>query len=122
MEMEMEVTVEAVFDRLQAAAVALEQAADRLAAVELEAAGSREHELAERLAEAEGTINTLRAQMATQQAAQPAGGRKTVAAGVLSAKEGVALEAGSIDAALGSLSIEQRIAVKAQLMRSGLLG
>jgi hypothetical protein len=32
------------------------------------------------------------------------------------------MEAGSVDAALANLSIEQRIAVKAQLMRSGLLG
>jgi hypothetical protein len=32
------------------------------------------------------------------------------------------MEAGAVDAALGSLRIEQRIAVKAQLMRAGLLG
>ena len=32
------------------------------------------------------------------------------------------LEAGALDAALGSLSIEQRFAVKAELLRSGLLG
>jgi len=45
------------------------------------------------------------------------------------AKQGVALqsvgdsmEAGAIDAALSSLSIEQRIAVKAELLRAGLLG
>jgi hypothetical protein len=40
-------------------------------------------------------------------------------------KQGLAidsLEAGALDAALGSLSIEQRIAVKAQLMRAGVLG
>jgi hypothetical protein len=42
----------------------------------------------------------------------------------LLAKQGVqldSLEAGAIDAALTSLSIEQRIAVKAQLLRAGLL-
>jgi hypothetical protein len=40
------------------------------------------------------------------------------------AKQGVvmdSIEAGSIDGALTSLSIEQRIAVKAELMRAGLL-
>ena len=46
------------------------------------------------------------------------------------AKQGIAvealgtgrMEAGSVDAALTSLSIEQRFAVKAELLRSGLLG
>jgi len=41
------------------------------------------------------------------------------------AKQGVTvdpMEAGAVDAALVSLSVEQRIAVKAQLMRAGLLG
>ncbi|WP_157466458.1 hypothetical protein [Edaphobacter aggregans] len=40
------------------------------------------------------------------------------------AKQGVtvdSVEAGALDAAMSSLSLEQRIAVKAQLMRSGLL-
>ncbi len=116
MEMEMEAGVEAMMERLQAAAGALEQAAERLAAVELQASATRESELAERLAEAEGTIAALRSQAATQ------AGRKTVAVGTLVAKEGIALEAGALDAALSTLSLEQRIAVKAQLMRSGLLG
>ena len=43
----------------------------------------------------------------------------------LLAKQGVAvesLEAGALDAALAPLSIEQRIAVKSQLMRAGLVG
>ena len=43
----------------------------------------------------------------------------------LLAKQGVtvdSMEAGALDAALVSLSLEQRIAVKAQLMRAGLLG
>jgi hypothetical protein len=41
------------------------------------------------------------------------------------AKQGItveSMEAGAIDAALSSLSIEQRIAVKAELLRVGLLG
>jgi hypothetical protein len=40
------------------------------------------------------------------------------------AKQGVTVdsfEAGALDTALTSLSLEQRIAVKAQLLRSGLL-
>ncbi len=32
------------------------------------------------------------------------------------------IDAGAVDAALASLSIEQRIAVKSQLLRAGLLG
>jgi hypothetical protein len=101
MEMEMQAGVEtmpdALFVRMQAAAEALEQAAGRLA-------------------EAEITIATLRAQAASNT------GRKTTVAATLVAKEGVAMEAGALDAALSTLSLEQRIAVKAQLLRSGLLG
>lgn len=112
MELEMEAGAEVMMERLRAAADALEAAADRLAAVELQASSTRESELAERLAAAETTIATLRAQA----------GRKTATATTLVAKEGVAIEAGALDTALSSLSLEQRIAVKAQLMRSGFLG
>ena len=54
-------------------------------------------------------------------------GRKTLPSSMTTmlAKQGVtldSLEAGALDAALTSLSIEQRIAVKSQLMRAGLLG
>jgi hypothetical protein len=54
-------------------------------------------------------------------------GRKTlpVSMSALLAKQGVtvdSMEAGALDAALVSLSMEQRFAVKAQLMRAGLLG
>ena len=51
-------------------------------------------------------------------------GRKTLS-GTTFGKHPTAIdsvEAGALDAALISLSIEQRIAVKAQLMRAGLLG
>jgi hypothetical protein len=116
MEIEMEATSEPLIERLELAAAALEQAAERLATVELEAAATRESALAERLAEAESTIATLRAQAAAQST------RKTAPAGVLTSKEGLALEAGALDTALSSLSVEQRIAVKAQLLRSGFLG
>ena len=107
--------------RLAAAAAALEQAAERIAGVALEGSYSgetvvrvsaREAELEELLREAESTIATLRA------------GRRTESCGVssLMAKEGRAAEPGALDAALKSLSVEQRIAVKSEMMRAGLLG
>lgn len=113
MEMEMEVveTLRAsdeVAERLLAAASALEAVAERLAGLHVEA--SRDG-LAERLAQAEAVIASLKA-----------GGRKTAAVGTLVAKEGSSAESGvGLDAALGSLSVEQRIAVKAGLMRAGLV-
>lgn len=113
MEMEMEVVEtmtasESVMERLAAAAQALEMAAERLAGMAVQAS---QDGLAERLAEAEATIAALKAS-----------GRKTVAVSSLQAKEGLAQEGGAgIDVALGSLSVEQRIAVKAGLMRAGLL-
>jgi hypothetical protein len=104
-------------ERLVAAAGALEVAAERLRAIELSAVGSRESELEAKLAAAEATIASLRA----------GGVRKTVATGVatLMAKQGVGVEStsgGALDGALVSLSIEQRIAVKAEMLRAGLIG
>jgi hypothetical protein len=74
-----------------------------------------------RLAEMEKKLNGLNA------AAAAPTGRKTLPPAMVSllAKQGVAvdsIEAGALDAALVSLSVEQRIAVKAQLSRAGLLG
>lgn len=118
MEMEMEVKDEmsVACERMNAAAAMLEQAAERMAGVELQASlervSAREAELEERLAEAEQTIAALKA----------SSGRRTSAAGSFAAKDGSSIESGSLDSALGSLSVEQRIAVKAGLMRSGLLG
>jgi hypothetical protein len=116
--------------RLEAVAAALEQTAARMA--EQQSVGpivatvdsEREAELERRLEEAEARIAELTA------AAAPAG-RKTLPSGMTAmlAKQGVALqsvgesmEAGALDGALASLSIEQRIAVKAELLRAGLLG
>lgn len=106
--------------RLAAAAAALEQAAERIAGVTIAGSCSgvvthvsaRESELEEQLREAEATIATLRA------------GRRTEACGAASlmAKEGRVPDAGALDAALRSLSLEQRIAVKSEMMRTGLLG
>ena len=77
-----------------------------------------------RLLAAEQTIAELRAQASGTVAA----GRKTlpVAAAHLLAKHGIdtleQVNGGALDAALNGLSLEQRIAVKSQLMRAGLLG
>ncbi len=125
MEMEMEVKDEmgVALERLATAAGMFEQAAERLAGVELQASlervSAREAELEEQLEEAEATIVALRAEAAK------GAGRKTVAGGTgsLMAKEGGgAVEAGALDASLRSLSVEQRIAVKSEMMRAGLLG
>jgi hypothetical protein len=139
MEMDMKDELGVTIDRLAAAASLLEQAVERLAqrqsvfAENAEASISRivgtvearrEAELEEKLAAAELRIAELQARVGTS---APAPGRKTLPAAMTSllAKQGVtvdSLEAGALDAALVSLSLEQRIAVKAQLMRAGLLG
>jgi chemotaxis protein histidine kinase CheA len=83
-------------------------------------ADARQRELERKLEEAEQQIAELKAQAATS-------GRKTlpVATMQLLAKQGIGsvdgLEAGSLDAALTGLSLEQRVAVKAQLIRTGAL-
>jgi multidrug resistance efflux pump len=116
MEIQMEavedLSIAGVAERLAAAADALEQAAARIAGVQLQAS-AREAELETQLAEAQSTIATLKA-----------GGRKTTGAvaGTLLAKEGHGVDVGALDAAMSCLSLEQRIAVKAGLLRSGLVG
>jgi hypothetical protein len=141
MEMEMRDELGSTVERLAAAAGLLEQAVERLAqrqsdfAIDAEASigrivatveGKREAELEAKLAAAEAQIAELKAAAGSVSAAVT-NGRKTLPVGManLLAKQGVtmeSMEAGAVDAALGSLSIEQRIAVKAQLMRAGLLG
>jgi len=82
----------------------------------------RELELERRLAQAEQQIAELRAQES-----KTASMRKTLPATTtqLLAKQGItsldSIEAGALDAALTSLSLEQRIAVKSQLLRAGVL-
>ena len=124
-------------ERLEAVTEALEQAAERLSARQVEMAAeaqehvgrivatvesARETELERKLMEAELKIAEL-----TAAAAPKSAGRKTltVSTATMLAKQGVtvdSMDAGAIDGALSSLSIEQRIAVKAELMRAGLLG
>ena len=82
----------------------------------------REQELLRKLEAAEQQIADLRAQ-----AQRPAAARQTVPASTMQllAKQGIStvdsIQAEALDAALTGLSLEQRIAVKAQLMRAGLL-
>jgi hypothetical protein len=127
-------------ERLAAAAGLLEQAIERFAqrqtdlALDAEASigrivatveGRREAELEQKLAAAEAQIAELKAAASVPVAVTH--GRKTLPVAMVNllAKQGVtvdSMEAGALDAALVSLSVEQRIAVKAQLMRAGLLG
>ncbi len=78
-----------------------------------------------RLAEAERQLAVLHA--AAVPPSPPSAGRRTlgVSAASLLAKHGVGetgpVEASAVDAALASLPVEQRIAVKSQLLRAGLL-
>ena len=79
----------------------------------------REAELAERLASAERELTELRAAAATS-----APLRKTLPAATtdMLAKHGIGegpVDARTLDAALAGLSLEQRIAVKTQLLRAG---
>jgi len=140
MEMEMKDEVGSTFERLAAAASLLEQAVERLAqrqsdfALDAEASigrivatveRQREAELEEKLAAAEAEIAELKA-AAISVPVEVTNRRKTLPASMVNllAKQGVTvdtIEAGAVDAALVSLSVEQRIAVKAQLMRAGLL-
>jgi hypothetical protein len=91
------------------------------ATVEPAAAGGREAELAEKLAEAEHELAELKA-AASATALNPL--RKTVPASTseMFAKHGIAegpVDVRTLDAALAGLSLEQRIAVKSQLLRAG---
>jgi len=139
MEMELKDELGVTVERLAAAAGLLEQAVERLAQRQSDSEESighighivatvearRETELEEKLAAAEAEIAELRAAASVSQTVT--NGRKTLplAMANLLAKQGVtvdSMEASALDAALVSLSLEQRIAVKAQLMRAGLLG
>ena len=141
MEMELKDELGVTVERLAAAAGLLEQAVERLAqrqndfAMDAEASigrivatveNRRESELEEKLAGAEAQIAELKA-AASSVPTTVTNGRKTLPVAMVSllAKQGVtvdSMEAGALDTALVSLSMEQRFAVKAQLMRAGLLG
>ncbi len=86
--------------------------------------GDRYAELERKLRDAEQQIAEMKAQAAVT---SPAFARKTLPAATtqLLAKQGIhsvdSIEAGTLDTALAGLSLEQRIAVKAQLIRTGAL-
>lgn len=125
-----------VIDRLQAAAELLEQTLSRLEERIASAAAlagdverisatveqsRREAELAERLEAAQRELAALKPP-AAQNALNPL--RKTLpaAANEMLAKHGIGdgpVDVRTLDAALSGLSLEQRIAVKSQLLRSG---
>jgi exonuclease VII small subunit len=132
--------------RLEAAASLFERTATLMEERESERSGevrkivaavetSREAELQKKLEIAEQQIAELRAQVESQIASQvearsetkPNAARRTVPASTTQflAKQGItsldSLEAGTLDAALNGLSLEQRIAVKAQLLRAGVV-
>jgi hypothetical protein len=135
MEMEMETNsgLEATVERLAAAANLLEQAMQRLSERQQESeatigriSATVEAALEERLQAAEEKLARLEAEASGKTSAEIQNGRKTLPAGMANvlAKQGVAiesLEAGTLDAALTGLSLEQRIAVKSQLLRAGML-
>jgi len=137
-----ESVLNATVERLAAAAEMLEKAAELLTAGQ---SGFREEiqstvarivattetseaftELEAKLQAAVAEIAELRAQQ-TESASEHGVGRKTVPVGGVNllAKHGIAagveVDASALDAALTSLSIEQRIAVKSQLLRAGLV-
>jgi len=92
-----------------------------VATVDTAAEEQRIAELERRLHEAERQLVAFHA------SAMPESGRKTAAAGVatmLAKQDGdsATLAASAVDGALATLSIEQRIAVKAELLRAGLIG
>lgn len=136
MQMETNAELEATVERLAAAADLLEQAMQRLADRQQESestigriSATVEDALEDRLKAAEEKIAQLEAAAhvsVAQAAGEPASRRKTLPATMTTmlAKQGVAvdsLEAGSLDVALNGLSIEQRFAVKSQLLRAGML-
>jgi len=121
----LEQAVERMFERQGELAVSAEASVGRIVAT---VESKREVELEQKLAAAEAEIAELRAAGASAPVAVThSQGRKTLPVSMVNllAKQGVAvdsMEARALDAALVSLSIEQRIAVKAQLIRAGLLG
>jgi exonuclease VII small subunit len=135
----MEARLEAAASLFERAATLLEERESSMsgevrkivAAVETNHTTSREAELEKKLETAEQQIAELRAQVESQIEskfeAQPKSARKTVPASTAQflAKQGIAsldsLEASTLDAALNRLSLEQRIAVKAQLLRAGVV-
>ena len=128
-------------DRLEAAATLLERTLSWLEERQRTLAGEverisatvetshREEELVLKLAETERELAELKASAATQnpfpKALQPLRRTLPSATAEMLAKHGIgegAVDVKALDAALAGLSLEQRIAVKSQLRRSGAMG
>jgi len=111
----LESVVEQMSARQESLAVEAQENVGRIVAT---VESAREVELERKLAEAEAKIAEL-------SVAAGSHGRKTVGVGRMFAKDGGVDEgvgAGVLDAALTGLSVEQRIAVKSALLRSGMVG
>ena len=132
----LERVAEQIAQRQVALAAEAEQSVGRIVAT---VENQREAELCERLRVAEEKLAQAEDRIAELSAGASNGGaaaaRKTLPSGMLTMleKQGVSVgaleslesgrfEAGALDGALSSLSIEQRFAVKAELLRAGLLG
>jgi hypothetical protein len=116
--------LERVIGKLEAQYEALNQKIDRIiATVEKQAAGEGGDSTVAASAEAERSTRLEKENRELRQRA----GRKTLPSMVstLLAKSGVAegvqIEVGTLEKALGGLTIEQRIAVKAELARAGMI-
>jgi hypothetical protein len=110
-------------DERIAAAAALSGDVQRISATVEQ--GRREIELADRLAATEAELRELKSAAAPLQPLQSL--RRTVPASTTAmlAKHGITdgpVEVRALDAALTGLSLEQRIAVKTQLLRAGAIG
>ena len=113
--MEEEMELLELAERMEAAVAAMERAVaasgERVEKIVATVESEREAELERKLEEAEARIAALQA---------AAGSRKTV--GVMMAKDGAEVSVGgALDGALAMLSVEQRIAVKAELLRAGVV-
>jgi len=120
-------------ERLEAATTALEKTLSWLEQRQGELSGEverisatveqshRETELAEKLAAVERELAEVKA-ASTQNALNPVRRTMPAATAEMLAKHGIGdgpVDVRSLDAALSGLSLEQRIAVKTQLLRSG---
>jgi len=138
----LEARIEAAAAMFERAAALLEQRATSMTGevsrIVAQVETSREVELQQKLEAAEQEIAELKTQLEAQlevraeakaeSKAEPKSARRTVPAATAQflAKQGISMleqvEAGALDAALTGLSLEQRLAVKAQLLRAGVVG
>lgn len=133
----METNEREIAERLEAAAALLERALNQFEERQSALAGEverisatveqsrREAGLEEKLAAAEREIATLKAASGTESAVSPRRRTMPAATSEMLAKRGVGdgpVDVRTLDAALAGLSLEQRIAVKTQLLRAGAIG